>query len=292
MALQRSGQSTSITSSQITSSQIPSTPRTTILRQAASSRQEWVAACRDVWERPTGVVPPLPVCPEGVNPLFALVAGLEMYTRLLLVRQDAERTRLAGVQADLVSIHNAMLRQRDNQHDQHVDVMRRLSRCRLSQIGFACTNASHQGSTTPFADPKAPPVQPPPPVQPAVRPRAPAQRPRGTVANQCPIWFPQSCSSSSSSSAAIADDGAAAAASCSSPNSVHYWRMQQQLERQRRMQQEANAAAAPPGALPAALVAELTADLPLLAALPAVLPITAPVTPDPELEPEPGSSSG
>ena len=291
----------------VAKSQAPPVPKSQWRAQAASIRQAWPTSTNVravIPPHPDGVIPSIEhiIRTDNVNPLAALVAGLETYMRVLLARQDIERARLAGVQADLQSIQNAIQRQRTLQHNQHVDVMQRLSRCRLMQIGFGCTNACHQAATMPTNPTTVrPPAQPPPAQRPpgnptAVRPAA--QRPRGTVANQCPIWYPQSCSSSSSSSAAIADDGppwTAAAAAAARHLTEEYWRMQSQhtqLFPHYQQLREANATAAPP-ALPAALVAELTAaeitiDPPLLAALPAVLP-THPVTEDPELEPEPGA---
>ena len=234
-----------------------------------------------VLDRPEGTqaVPPLPPCPEGVN--HAMFAGLEMYLRLVLVRLDAAQLRVAGVQADLVSMSNAMRQQRATQAEQYGDVMRRLSRCRLSQIGWACNRCGCLTATEAALPPKARPVQPRPvgpPVQPPVQSSSAtnpaAKRPRGSVALQCPTWLPQPSASSSSSGSSAPASAAARFLRAEAEAAVYL--------------AAADAAAAPP-VLP---IAPTDAAV-LRAALPAApTDAAAPVTPNPEepcLEPEPGS---
>jgi hypothetical protein len=238
-----------------------------------------------------------------------------MYLRLLLTRQDAERTRLAGVQADLVSIHNAMQQSRSHQHNQYVDIMRlinnRLSRCRLSQIGFACTTCSQAATDAnlarracmpmPPTDAKARPTQratmpciQPRPMHPKARqPAVQSQenkRPRGSVAHQCPIWYPQQGSSSSSSSVPSSwSSCASSAAEAAAGAEARLFLTADAEAAEAQAEAEAEAAAR---LLTAAAAAAADAAV-LRAALPAApTDATAPVTPDPdpELEPEPGSS--
>ena len=158
------------------------------------------------WNQPgfdtTQVVPKLPPCPPGVDPRYALMAGLETYMRLLLVRINETQLRVAAaaqVQATFESEQN-MMRADENraaaaEHAEIKQLLRALipQPCSCSSASAAASGSADPPGGPPMAKPRPQlprplrprPQLPRPPVSKPTSPPAPLlKRPRGSVAQE------------------------------------------------------------------------------------------------------------
>ena len=253
------------------------------------------------WNQPgfdtTQVVPPLPPCPPGVDPRYALMAGMETYMRLLLVRINETQLRLAAAAQNQVTFEaeQYMLRTAENraaaaEHAEIKQLLRALipQPCSCSSASAAASGSADPPGGPPMAKarPQLPrplrprPQLPRPPVSKPTSPPAPLlKRPRGSVAQETQFvgtrprrhaWPTAdgqlSSGSSASASQRMTHDGFAAS------------ELQMDL------------AAVPRPVLPQAQAGSVALGPPAAVAVPrAAVPVPPPAPVHPEPCPEPGS---
>ena len=287
------------------------------------------------WNQPgfdtTQVVPLLPPCPPGVDPRYALIAGLETYMRLLLVRINEVGLGVAAVaqvQARFEAEQN-MMRVDENRAAaaEHAEIKQLLRAhipqpCSCSSASAAASGSADPPGGPPMAKPRPQlprplrprPQLPRPPVSKPTSPPAPLlKRPRGSVAQEIQFvgtrprrhaWPTADGQLSSGSSAegyqdprfAAAYPGYAAAAACAAASSVAAASASQRMTHRTsaELQMDLAVAAAAVAAVPRPVLPQAQAG-PVALGPPAAVAVpraAVPVPPPAPVHPEPCPEPG